>query len=68
MLLAFVLDLGGSWELNLPLVEFAYNNSFQTISMHPYEALYGKRCRSQVYWDEIAENRIFGPYIIARTM
>ncbi|XP_022847498.1 uncharacterized protein LOC111370016 [Olea europaea var. sylvestris] len=44
MLRACVLDLGGSWESHLSLVEFAYNNSFQTtIGMAPYEALYGRR-------------------------
>ncbi|XP_073120155.1 uncharacterized protein [Henckelia pumila] len=44
-----------SWESRLPLVEFAYNNSFQsTIGMAPYEALYGRKCRSPVLWDEIA--------------
>lgn len=50
MLRACVLDLSGSWETHLPLVEFAYNNSFHaTIGMAPYEALYGRRCRSPVY-------------------
>ena len=46
MLRAFVLDHQGSWE-HLPLVEFAYNNSYQmSIQMAPYEALYGRPCRS----------------------
>ena len=41
MLQACVLDLKGSWEVHLPLVEFAYNNSYQvSIQMAPYEALY----------------------------
>ena len=43
MLRACVLDLKGSWEEHLPLVEFAYNNRYQTsIQMVPYEALYGR--------------------------
>lgn len=43
MLRACVLDWGDSWERHLPLVEFAYNNSFhRSISMSPYEALYGR--------------------------
>ena len=43
MLFACVLDLKGSWEEHLPLVEFAYNNCYQTsIQMAPYEALYGR--------------------------
>ena len=42
MLGACVLDHKGSWEEHLPLVEFAYNNSYQaSIQMAPYEALYG---------------------------
>ena len=45
MLQACVLNLKGSWEEHLPLVEFAYNNSYQTsIQMSPYEALYGRPC------------------------
>ena len=47
MLRACVLDHKGSWEEHLPLVEFAYNNSYQaSIQMAPYEALYGRPCRS----------------------
>ena len=43
MLRACVLDLRGSWEDHLPLVEFAYNNSYQaSIEMAPFEALYGR--------------------------
>ena len=49
MLRACVLDFRGSWEDHLPLVEFAYNNSYQSsIEMAPYEALYGRPCRSLV--------------------
>ena len=56
MLRACVLDFKGSWEDQLPLIEFAYNNSFHaSIGMPPYEALYGRRCRSPLYWDEIGE-------------
>ena len=47
MLRTCVLDVKGSWEEDLPLVEFAYNNSYQaSIQMAPYEALYGRPCRS----------------------
>ena len=49
MLQACVLNLKGGWEEHLPLVEFAYNNSYQaSIQMAPYEALYGRLCRSPV--------------------
>jgi len=47
MLRACVIDIQGSWEEHLPLVEFAYNNSYHSsIGMAPYEALYGRPCRT----------------------
>ena len=47
MLRACVLDHKGSWEEHFPLVKFAYNNNYQaSIQMEPYEALYGRPCRS----------------------
>ena len=49
MLRACVLDFQGSWEEHFPLVEFAYNNSYQgSIQIAPYEALYGMPCRTPV--------------------
>ena len=51
VLRACFLDLKGSWEKHLPLVKFAYNNSYQaSIQMEPYEALYGRPSRSPVCW------------------
>ena len=45
MIRACALDVKGSWEEHLPLVEFAYNNNYQaSIQMAPYEALYGRPC------------------------
>ena len=45
MLRSCVLDHKGNWEKHLPLVEFAYNNSYQaSIHMAPYETLYGQPC------------------------
>ena len=68
MLRAFVLDHKGSWEENFPLVEFAYNNSYQaSIHMEPYEALYGRPCRSPIRWTEVGESSITGPYLIRDT-
>lgn len=68
MLCACILDLGGSWESYVPLVEFAYNNSYQAmIKMAPYEALHGRRCRAPLYWDEVGERRVLGPKIIEET-
>src|SRR3954463_1405872 len=57
MLRACVMDFGSSWEDHLHLVEFAYNNSFQaSIGMAPYEALYGRPCRSPLCWVEAGES------------
>ena len=51
-----------SWYKPLPLVEFAYNNNFHSsISMAPYEALYGRRCSSSNGLFEVGESAIFGP-------
>jgi hypothetical protein len=50
---------------HLSLVEFAYNNSFQaTIGMAPYETLYGRKCRSPLYWDEVGESQLLGPELV----
>ena len=68
MLRACVLDRKDSWEEHLPLVEFTYNNSFQaSIRMAPYEALYGRPCRSLICWTEVGEHSITGPYLIRDT-
>ena len=51
LLQACVLEFGGNWEEHMALVEFTYNNSHQaTIGMAPYEALYGRRCRTPLCW------------------
>ena len=68
MLRACVLDHKGSWEEHFPLVEFAYNNSYQvSIQMAPYEALYGRSCRSPICWTEVGETSITGPNLIRDT-
>ena len=68
MLRACVLDHQGSWEEHFPLVEFAYNNSYQaSIQMTPYEALYGRPCRSPLCWTEVGESSITGPDLIRDT-
>jgi hypothetical protein len=69
MLRACVLDFCGSWACYLPLIELAYNNSYQaSIGMVPYEALYGQKCRSPLYWDELGERRILVPDIVQDTI
>ena len=68
MLRACVLDHTGSWEEHFPLVEFAYNNSYQaSIQMAPYEALYGRPCRSQLCSTEVGESSNTGPDLIRDT-
>ncbi|KAG7594102.1 Integrase catalytic core [Arabidopsis thaliana x Arabidopsis arenosa] len=68
MLRACTLDWGGSWEKHLTLVEFAYNNSYQaSIGMSPYEALYGRACRTPLCWTPVGERMLFGPKIVDET-
>ncbi|KAL4023299.1 hypothetical protein IC575_017051 [Cucumis melo] len=68
MLRVCVLEFSESWDSHLHLMEFAYNNSYQaTIGMAPFEALYGKCCRSLVCWDEVGEKRMLGPELVQTT-
>ncbi|CAL1361076.1 unnamed protein product [Linum trigynum] len=69
MLRACVLDFQGSWDEHLPLIEFAYNNQYHSsIGMAPYEALYGRKCRSPVWWDEEGLRQLEGPEIVQVTV
>ncbi|KAL0540962.1 hypothetical protein IC582_020988 [Cucumis melo] len=68
MLRACALEYPGSWDSHLHLMEFAYNKSYQaTIGMAPFEALYGKCCRSPVCWGEVGEQRLMGPELVQST-
>ncbi|KAA0041109.1 hypothetical protein E6C27_scaffold128G00120 [Cucumis melo var. makuwa] len=68
MLRACVLQLKGSWDTHLPLMEFAYNNNYQSsIGMAPYEALYGRPCRTPVCWNEVGERKLVGPELVQIT-
>jgi len=68
MLRTCILDYGGSWDSHLPLIEFSYNNSYHaSIHMAPFEALYGRKCRSPVCWNEVGESSIVGPDLIQET-
>jgi hypothetical protein len=65
MLRACALKNVGSWDKSLPFAEFSYNNSFQaSLKMAPFEALYGRKCRTPLYWSETGESQLFGPEII----
>nr|CAB3502859.1 unnamed protein product [Digitaria exilis] len=62
LLRACVLTYGSDWEKSLPYAEFSYNNSYQeSLQMSPFEALYGRKCRTPLMWSETGEQIIFGP-------
>ncbi|GKE57077.1 putative reverse transcriptase domain-containing protein [Tanacetum coccineum] len=68
MLRACVLDFGKNWDRHLPLVELSYNNSYHiSIRAAPFEALYGRKCRSPVCWAEVGDAQHIGPAIIHET-
>ena len=68
MLRACVLDFKVQWDECLPLCEFAYNNSYHSsIGMSPFEALYGRRCRTPVCWEEVGTRSFHGPTIVGET-
>nr|GFA07569.1 reverse transcriptase domain-containing protein [Tanacetum cinerariifolium] len=68
MLRACVIDFGKGWVKHLPLAEFSYNNSYHaSIKAAPYEALYGRKCRSPVCWAEVGESQPTGPELIQET-
>ncbi|GJS01474.1 putative reverse transcriptase domain-containing protein [Tanacetum coccineum] len=68
MLRACVLDFGGSLDVHLPLVEFSYNNSYHSsVRCTPFEALYGRKCRSPIMWAEVGEGRLIGPELVEET-
>ncbi|GKB49849.1 putative reverse transcriptase domain-containing protein, partial [Tanacetum coccineum] len=68
MLRACVLDFGGSWDVHLPLVEFSYNNSYHSsVICAPFEALYGRKCRSPIMWAEVGEGQMIGPEFVQET-
>jgi hypothetical protein len=65
MLCMYVMDQQKRWEEFLPLVEFAYNNSYQsTIKMAPFEFLYGRPCRTPLSWDRLEDRVLVGPEAI----
>ena len=62
------MEFRGSWNTHLPLRKVAYYNSYQaSIGMAPYEALYGRKYRTPVCWDEVGERKLVGPEIVQVT-
>ncbi|WVZ76569.1 hypothetical protein U9M48_024534 [Paspalum notatum var. saurae] len=67
MLRACALTYSTKWDECLPLAEFAYNNSYQkSLEMAPFEALYGRRCRTPLNWSEPGEHVMFGPDLVTQ--
>ncbi|WVZ70434.1 hypothetical protein U9M48_019105 [Paspalum notatum var. saurae] len=65
MLRACAIQHGTSWDKCLPYAEFSYNNSYQaSLKKSPFEALYGKRCRTPLFWNQTGEKQLFGSDII----
>ncbi|GJR06796.1 putative reverse transcriptase domain-containing protein [Tanacetum coccineum] len=68
MLRACVMDFGKGWDRHLPLVEFSYNNSYHTsIKVAPFEALYGRKCRSPICWAEVGDAQLTSLEIVHET-
>ena len=65
MFRACVLTYDKDWEKSPSFAEFSYNNSYQaSLKMAPFEALYGRKCRTPLMWSEVGERSLFGPAII----
>jgi hypothetical protein len=65
MLKACVLTYGKDWEKSLSYAEFSYNNSYQaSLGMSPFEALYGRKCRTPLMWSEVGERTLLKPFLI----
>ena len=65
MLRACALQYGTSWDKSLPYAEFSYNNSYQkSLKMAHFEALYGRKCRTPLFWNQTGESQVFGPDVL----
>jgi transposase InsO family protein len=64
MLRACALKHGGSWDRSLSYAELSYNSYQASLKMAPFEALYGRKCRTPLYWSQTGESRLFGIDVI----
>ena len=65
MLRACTISFSEKWDKCLKLAEFSYNNIYQeSIRMAPFEALYGRKCRTPLNWVEVGDRGYFGPDFI----
>ncbi|GJY19321.1 hypothetical protein Tco_0390812 [Tanacetum coccineum] len=63
------MNFGGNLDVYLPLVEFSYNNSYHSsVSCAPFEALYGRKCRSPIMWADVGEGQLIGPELVQETI
>ena len=59
------LDFGGNWDKQVPLIEFDYNNSYQSsLDLSTFEALYDMKCRTPICWEEVKEKKLLYPELI----
>ena len=62
MLKAYALKYGLDWDKSLTHAEFSYNNSYKaSLKMLPFDALYGRKCRTPLMWSKVGERLFFGP-------
>jgi len=67
MLRMYVMDKRSKCEDYMHLIEFSYNNEYQTsLNMSPFEALYGRKCKMQVRWDNLADKVVVGPELFKK--
>jgi hypothetical protein len=65
MLRACAMQYGRGWDKSQSYAEFSYNNSYQeSLKMVPFKMLYGRRCRTPLFWNETGERKVFGPNIL----
>ena len=64
-----VMKFTSSWDEHFPLMEFAYNNSYHSsIGVAPYEALYDRKCRTPICWNEKEDRKLLGLEIVQITI
>jgi hypothetical protein len=65
MLRACAMQYGRSWDKSMSYAEFSYNNSYQkSLKMATFEMLYGRTCRTSLFWNETGEWKVFRPDIL----
>ena len=63
-----MVDFGNSWDKHLPLIEFSYNNSYDTsIQCALFEALYERECKSPICWTEVGDSQLTGSELVHQT-